>query len=246
MNFVSAALRHCLAAATVSIGVVATSPEVAFAQGYGQPYAPPPAAYGRRPIDQSPRTDLPLYRPNIWQGLYVGGTIGGDWGKGWPAGYSNDAVDMSGVAGSLHVGNNWINDRFMAGFEIDMAAKSTDGSRAFAGPLRADLAHDWLASFRLRLGFTLGDAMLYATGGYAVGHLDVALTTPLASAKASESIQGWVLGGGLEMKLAPNLSGRIEGLHYGFTEKSFGFPGGSARGDANLSTVRAGVSYHFN
>lgn len=209
------------------------------AADYGRPYASPIAS--RRPIDQSPRQSswLPAYRPQIWEGLYLGGNLGADFG-------SNGADDNAGFTGGLHAGYNWQFGNFVTGVEVDGSLKSANSASGTSGAFTADAQQDWLTSMRLRLGYASGNALFYFTGGYAVGNLDVGLIGPGYSARVNETIGGYALGGGIELKFAPNVSGRLEAIHYGFGEQDFKFSAGTVRTDVELTTVRAGLTWHFN
>lgn len=260
------AMPHLL----IGVGLMAplgTLPDApAAAQGYGLPYSsgsgPGPAPYapprgGVRPIDQSPRDTggIRLYQPSIWEGLYLGAHLGGDFGTIWATLAPDNKLDLGGVSGGLHLGYNWQRSGFVGGIEFDADGKSTDGSRTdlvpagslgSAVPLRFDGHAEWLSSARLRFGYAFGNGLLYATGGYAVGEMTVRASALGGSIKTSEVMQGYVLGGGIEWKFSPNISARLEGLHYEFAEKTFNFGPASVRGDAELTTVRAGLTYHFN
>jgi hypothetical protein len=48
------------------------------------------------------------------------------------------------------------------------------------------------------------------------------------------------------MAIAPNLSGRIEALHYDFGADRMDFSGTSTKVDSDVTTVRAGLTLHLN
>lgn len=238
-------LRHCLLNIVSVIPLAGLAPSPTTAQGYGQSHT--------RTIDNSHRAPdyiqspaLPIYYPPIWQGLYLGGHAGGEFGSLRSSDATNEKIDLYGVSAGLHVGYNGQVDNFVVGFEFDGNAKSTEGQRSFAGPVRFDASEHWLTSLRLRVGVAAGNTLIYATGGYAVGNVDLTISAPAIALRASEVVQGYVLGGGVEFKFSPNVSARIEGLHYGFGEKAFNFSRISLRGDGELTTIRAGMTYHFN
>ena len=113
-----------------------------------------------------------------------------------------------------------------------------------AGATEAD--HDWLSSARARLGYAFGDALVYGTAGIGYGGLSVASIAPGLTERISTTQFGYVVGAGVEMKFTAMISGRLEALHYGFGQKDFAFSGGSGRVDADVTTVRAGLSLHLN
>lgn len=237
----------------LSVCLTATVAAVpASAQGYGQPYAKPvysagPAPFAppsragasRRSIDQSPREFGAYGRPNIWQGLYIGGHVGADFGGA-------DADKSVSPTGGLHVGYNWQWNNVVAGLEVDASAKSLEASRNYGGGVRTEASQDWASSMRLRLGYAFDNTLIYATGGYAIGNFDVGLRQPGVAYKSNDTLNGYVVGAGVEMKFAPNWSGRVEGLYYGFAEKTYAFPTGTVKTDVDYATVRAGLTYHFN
>lgn len=68
-----------------------------------------------------------------------------------------------------------------------------------------------LAAARLRVGYAFGDALVYGTGGYARGEMTNRFITSntvnsFTATVDEDSADGWQAGGGLEYKLAPNLT----------------------------------------
>ena len=68
-----------------------------------------------------------------------------------------------------------------------------------------------LAAARVRVGYAFGDALIYGTGGYAGGEITNRFITSNTSNSFTatvdeDSADGWQAGGGLEYKLAPNLT----------------------------------------
>lgn len=88
--------------------------------------------------------------------------------------------------------------------------------------------------------------MLYATGGLAFTRHDFSLTQPGFSAGKDDVLFGYAIGGGLETKLAPAVSARIEALHYGFGDKTVDTARGLAAYDVDQTVIRAGLSFHFD
>ncbi|MDX2155208.1 MAG: outer membrane protein [Hyphomicrobiaceae bacterium] len=205
---------------------------------------------GRRPYPTFERSttssyDEPAMRPGIWPGFYAGINGGYAWGSLDPFGRS-DGVDLdSGTLGG-HVGYNLQLDRFVIGAEGDLGWRWASGSRSYADPAHLDGEASLLSSLRLRAGFAFDNVLVYGTGGVAFGRFETDLTSLAGLASTSETFAGYVFGGGLEMKITSSLSGRVEALHYGFDDKTFDFSGGAMRSDLSTSTIRAGISYHFN
>lgn len=225
-----------LAAAAVALPLIATGP--ANAADLGPSYDP-----RFRPIDRSPRYYTP---PPVWQGLYIGGHLGYGWGDAVPDGFASSKIELSGITGGLHAGYNWQIGNVVAGLEIDGSLARIDGDRNIIGPVSIDAKHDWLSSGRVRLGYAWNNILFYGTGGVAYGGLRAGYSSPLLSESVSNTQFGWVAGGGVEMKFTDMISGRIEALHYGFGDKTFNYSIGSTSIDADVTTVRAGLSLHFN
>lgn len=78
----------------------------------------------------------PVYN---WTGFYVGGNIGGSWGRtstdyslaGVPLGSTSQ--DMNGWLGGIQAGYNWQNGTWLFGVEGDIQATSQRGTAAVAG-----------------------------------------------------------------------------------------------------------------
>ncbi len=223
---------------------------------YGQPYSAPPAKAGaanRRAFDNTPRRGYetepalsPFAAPGIWQGLYAG--LHGGYNFGGIDDHTRRAsLGLDGGALGAHAGYNWQTGPWVIGAELDATWADADSRKTFGGPVTIDARNDWLASARLRAGYTLNNIfMLYATGGVAFAGYDVGIADAMGSRRAQEGLFGYVVGGGLDVKLTQTISGRVEALYYGFDDKAFSFPDGRSSFDADVTTVRAGLTYHFN
>ncbi len=114
------------------------------------------------------------------------------------------------------------------------------------------------ADITARLGVTFGGTLVYGKGGWAYfdGEAKQATTRPEYSKQGTGSLQGWVLGGGVEHYLTSNLSIKAEYLHF-----DFGTEEGSQTNvsditspigyvfrnwhDVEIDTVKVGLNYHF-
>ena len=194
-----------------------------------------------------------------WTGWYLGGHLGygtarysGQWN---PEGEIADfgLLRPKGLVGGLHGGYNWQAGSWLFGIEADISATGwSDRQYSRISPSHFFAANvDLLASIRGRLGMTFGRALVYATGG-------IAFTKgkgQLGSSEPDSDINffkfnsiGGVVGGGIEWKHNPNLSFRLEVLHY-FFNNSNAITTDFAPGDhmklATATVVRGGFSYHF-
>lgn len=172
------------------------------------------------------------------------------------------SIEMDGFVGGLHAGYNWQSDSLVLGVEGDIEYADLDGDTDIihsddgqtnekVGDARQEI--DWLGSLRLRAGFTFDRALLYATGGLAVGGVEVSGFIDESdfddSNKGTE--WGWTLGGGFEYAVTDALSARLE---YRYTDlgDSDVEAGGEETPISKLEfentfhAVRAGLSWHFS
>lgn len=218
--------------------------------------------------------DEPVYvAPTNWGGFYVGGHLGASWTSGsaslkskcWDYALAKIAVETdnyeeyycedssnhadlgdSSVLGGVHVGYNIQHGAFVYGVEGDVS---------FADNI------DYLASIRGRLGVAANNWLFYATGGVAFiggGFSGTISDANIASVPYDtyDDQVGFVVGGGVEVKLAPNWSIGVEGLYYGFDGNTYHAAGwdcnntgcfdysADANGIADVGVVRARLSYH--
>lgn len=231
-------MRNVLKTGAVALSVVLAG-GLAAAHAADAPRPAPMAA----PVYQAP---APLAD---WSGLYLGAHAG--WGTGEVETDIGD-VDVDGVLGGGLIGFNWQFDpNWVAGVEADFSFSGVDGSenlgtivfgnQAVTARLKAEA--DWLATIRGRVGYAFDDFMLYGTGGIAFADVDVQASLGALTSSDSNTHVGWTIGGGLETRLAENITGRVEYLYYDFGEETYL---GGIDADLKLHTVRAAVTYKFN
>jgi len=107
-----------------------------------------------------------------WSGLYVGGNIGGTWGRTnvqIPLIPSNFNISSSSFSGGGQIGANWqTSDWLLLGIEGDISAMNLAGSHLSGGPpgerfaVRYDLRYS--ARGRLALSTTTRSSMSPADG----------------------------------------------------------------------------------
>ncbi|WP_407154904.1 outer membrane protein [Bradyrhizobium sp. STM 3557] len=247
---------------------------------------------------KAPAIALPVGR---WTGFYIGGNIGYGWGSygasnatgtivtanGSSAPYGFNAVsgNGNGVTAGIQAGYNWQIAQTVLGIEADwqyLDSKTSTGNSAIAVPTfiggnfsgSASISTDWYATFRGRVGYAFGPALLYTTGGVALAETKLSANAtgsivtsifpptlgPLGSMSASESavLVGYVVGGGLEYALGTGWSIKGEYLHMGFGTNAYNLTG-SLQSPAGLTGViatrvdikpsfdiaRVGVNYGF-
>jgi len=214
--------------------------------------------------------------PPSWTGPYVGIAGGGGWGHSGqhggflllPSGGTTTTTTIGttiigdghyGLSGGLvggAIGYNFQVDRVVFGLEGDGSWANIRGSgvcgfyfsfpHACGGGIRA------LGTIRARIGYDLGafgplqSVLAYATGGLAIG--DVHGWDALFGTSGSSVEVGWTVGGGLEAKLTPNWSVKVEYLHVDLGNRGIftAIPPNTEYVSARAEIVRAGVNYHFS
>jgi outer membrane immunogenic protein len=208
-----------------------------------------------------------------FNGGYLGAHVGGAWGDvevkndspGVNPGPFNYNLDASFFGGGT-AGYNWQHQSFLIGIEGDIGYLDPQGEgripSAAPSPNYQALTLDsgFYADITARLGVTFDRTLVYAKGGYAYFDGEaMQATTKLGYAPTpTDGFSGWVLGGGIEHFIAPNLSLKAEYLHFDFgTEHGYqtatlpdpptpvGFRFDNYH-DVEIDTVKVGINYHFN
>lgn len=190
-------------------------------------------------------------------------------------------TNPDGIIGGVQGGYNWQWNALVLGIEADISFTDWDeksvlfdsGVDPVAGLIAGESAFgtastdiDFLASVRGRVGYALGNVMIFGTGGVAWADADAEArvvfedaggdVVELESSKSLDDI-GAVAGGGVAWMVIPQtFSVGVEGLYYWFREsetlidETFVVPGGEAdvRATAELHdawVVRARADFHF-
>jgi outer membrane immunogenic protein len=208
-------------------------------------------------VPPEPRRHVHVYvapsspRPAVWTGIYGGLDLGYGRNESTLSLTGLGPVRASGPFGGAHIGFNWQTGAWVTGLEADIATRWMEGQHSFASGLGASTRNDWSTSVRGRLGYAVGSAMLYATGGIAFSGQELALTDPrIATLRTDTTLVGFVAGGGIAWRIAPHVSLRGEVLHYGYRDKAVTMTSSSAIGIVPLrndeTVLRAGLSFHFD
>lgn len=186
--------------------------------------------------------DEPDYGPPryLWSGFYAGVQMGYGWADSFQFNggsvFANDEVD--GFIGGGTLGYNFQSGQIVWGLETDFSYANIDGSTGCGGSCSGGL--DWLWTVRGRVGLDMNGWMPYITGGYAMA--DVFGDNGVGS--GSDTVSGWTVGGGLEVKLDRNWSFKGEYLYVDVGD-SFGTQGVDRATLEDLHIVRAGINYKF-
>jgi outer membrane immunogenic protein len=201
-----------------------------------------------------------------WTGFYAGLNVGGAFGASRNAfsiaRFQLPSFDTSleGAVGGAEAGYNWQTGPWVLGLEANFEGSGLRGARTapclppLCGALAASYTQklSWFGTLRPRVGYALGNWLLYATGGGALGQLDTNATAALGSFLAAdnrkETRDGWTLGGGVEVELARGWTAKIEYLYVDLGSRTTTLlpsPPISNTSRLNANVITTGVTYRF-
>jgi outer membrane immunogenic protein len=187
-----------------------------------------------------------------WTGFFFGGQIGYGWGgnRFTEVGVvgANARTNMNGLLGGLHLGANWQTGNVVFGIEGDIELSGYKGSSVVAAPFTVMTGHradvDWQGSARARLGYAFDRAMVYVTGGLAVGNIDTTYLVPAATATSTTRV-GYAVGAGLEYAFTQNWTARGEYRYTDFGRYTDLIAGVNYSNRVHQHGVRFGASYKW-
>lgn len=171
-------------------------------------------------------------------------------------------LDANGFIGGGYLGYNFQSGNWVFGVEGDIQGVALDeddnnDDNDFFGT-KAEIDINWLASVRGRLGYAFNRSLIYVTGGVAWTDVDfkARFDTDLCGGvdcdgrgSDSETLTGWVIGGGWEYAFSDAWIGRIEYRHYEFDEANGHFENDFLNFDHDIDldvdVVKVGLSYKF-
>ncbi len=244
----------------IAAGVLALGAQRAEADGWqsGEP---------GRWVPGTPMTDS--QQVTDWSGVYIGGKLGGIWSDiGWTENFGEfDApggakFTPSSFAGGVFGGGNIQMGNWIFGLESSFLGMGLNQSKSPVVPTDTFKTEiEWLLFVEPRIGFAFDRTMLFVKGGWVGGDATFSATGltsngNLASFKASEFVDGWTLGGGIEYALWPSV---IVGVDYQYIDLKLssaascdlcliGIPIGEPpliAGNATMSQVMLRASYLF-
>ena len=202
----------------------------------------PPASY-------FPATDY------NWSGPYFG--INGGYGFGtsnWSlGGLSTGNFNVDGLLLGGTFGANFFQiNGFVFGGEGDFDWSTIGGSSSSAGcanigaPTGASCqtGSHWISTGRARVGYAFNRVLLYATGGLAVGDIEMPC--------AGDTVTGGTAGGGIEVAFTDHLTAKAEYLYVNFPDIHCSATGqapvvcGTGGISLTENIVRGGINYKFN
>jgi outer membrane immunogenic protein len=199
--------------------------------------------------------DLPTKAPApaalfSWTGFYVGGNLGGVWGRST---VSEDVFlvgsftnNPSGVIGGFQAGYNWQAGNLVYGVEADIALSSAEQTTDLGGGFFHRSSLSGLSTLRGRIGIAMSPTLLYLTGGAAFAWLKHEQVDFSGTASRGSTAWGWTIGAGIEHAFANRWSIKAEYLYTRFNDTTGPSPVGYVYrfNDAN-SVARVGINYRF-
>ena len=196
-----------------------------------------------------------------WAGPYIGvqaGYLSSGGEITFPGSGEFHLIDPKGFAGGVVVGTGMQWGHTVAGIEGDVSfvdARSTIDTGLGPDPAVTQLQTtiNWNSHVRGRLGYGFDRTLLYVAGGLALAGVENKAFDNAAGVTATwnDTRVGWTLGGGVEHRVAPQATVRLEYLYdnYGtrtLAAQSFGFTNFSEREHKlDTHTLRAGVNWRF-
>lgn len=235
---------------------------------------------------------VPVYvPPPLWPGWYIGGNIGGAWADlsldrniffgetshnpliSNSVAFGGDDLRNSGVFGGGQIGFNCQSLNFVYGAELDLGGiginsnerhlflMAPDGSTA---AIRIQNNGGFYGDIAGRIGYSWGDTLLYAKGGFAWFMADFQASATIISGanviaisnsnrSKDNTITGFTVGAGWEYLITPEWSLKAEYLFFDFGDlnsqrfcdlncfNSWRF----GNNDLTVNTVKFGFNYHI-
>ena len=196
--------------------------------------------------------------PYIWTGCYIGGNVGGAFGRVEVTDVASGgtvSANNSGVAGGGQIGCDYQMDAWVIGIRNMFDATSLSKNASFSTPSftgTADSRTHWFDTLTARAGYLVQpNFLLYAQGGAAWTETNLTFFdgTGAQVGELSKSKTGWTVGGGVEWMFVPHWSVFLEYNFMGFGTRSAAFTGCGGTcvlsGKADIQDVLVGVNYKF-
>lgn len=184
--------------------------------------------------------------------------------------YANFNFNGSGGFFGLQNGYNWQSGAWVFGYETDLQLARINGDKTFLASIFGNTTNNsgtfntvvgsdinWFGTARLRLGYLVTPAtLIYGTGGLAYGEIRSQLFFPLASGAPTNFVAvdthtrfGYSAGGGIEHKIAPNVSVKAEYLYVNLGNNNNSFlidrDTYTWRERTDIHTARIGVNVQY-
>ncbi len=201
----------------------------------------------KRLVTKAPIVKAPPPVSSAGAGFYIGVNAGYSWSRGY---YSDPVAGgvgfniPTGMAG-LTFGYNGQSGAFVYGLETDFNGAWNKGTNGIAAPcLGCQTGLAYFGTLRGRVGYAIGQALPYFTGGLAYGAVRSGLP---GLPKDTDVKAGWTIGGGVEYALGGAWSVKAEYLYFDLGRAGCGPAScGAATGvEVHGNLVRGGLNYRF-
>lgn len=184
-----------------------------------------------------------------WTGLYAGlnagYAFGGDDEVGVNPGFGEvGQLELNGVFGGAQAGYNWQMDQIVLGVEGDIQLSGISDDDDNGG---FDMSNDnaFFGTLRGRAGFAFDQALIYATGGLAIGSFDYDVEGPGVDLQDDFTSVGYALGAGVEYAFDESWSMKLEYLYANFGSEDIDNGGRQTTATPDFHSVRLGVNWRF-
>jgi outer membrane immunogenic protein len=224
--------------------------------------------------DSKDKVIAPVPAPCDWHGFYMGLHVGGQFGTSEDKDLDNYngpgtpqwSYDESGFVAGGQLGYNWQWHMLVFGPEVDLGYMHLNGHGVEPtspnGDTRGITDSDFYTTIRARIGVALNcNWLIYATGGgigvnYDTRVFDGSITRSgpdLIDAHKEEMEWGYTVGAGVERKLGPHWSIKLEYLYFNLADQTLSghdLPNNRNttfvfNGNTEGNIVRGGVNFHF-
>jgi len=203
---------------------------------------------------------------SAWDGFYLGGHVGYAFATssyfnspasaplGGTAGIYGQDREFGPLFGGVQAGYNYVTGRgLLLGAEADFSFPDRMGSNlplnfSSLGPSVLNDKVQIFGSLRGRVGYAFGDWLFYGTGGFAYSR-DLIESADTQGDMDSRYLwrPGWTAGAGVEVRLTPEWSAKLEYAYSDFARSNTFLPiaGENYSSDFKLQTISLGLNYRF-
>lgn len=177
-----------------------------------------------------------------FEGPFIGASAG--WNRAEAAGRTEGGQPLDGevardsvVIGAFAGYDHKVLDRVVLGAEAGFSIALDDSSAGRSAGNQITLDERYSFDLTARAGYLVtDDVLIYARGGYANSRVRTEIEQAGSIATRSDNRDGWLVGGGAEYAISPNIRARVE-----YRYSDFGSDGRNSERHQTL----VGVSYKF-
>lgn len=185
-----------------------------------------------------------------WTGAFIGAHLGSGttvYRLADPAGIASlKGLGANGILGGIHVGYDFQLRNIVTGLQVE-AEKDERDFTLKAGDVGGKLKRKWGVGLSLRGGILPSEhTLVYARAGFGHSRFAGSAYTARGSYGRRKGLNGRYLGAGMEARVAPAVSLRLEYRHVRYDDKSVNTPLGPVKLRPTDHSMRVGVSWRFD